>query len=314
MLSLKTMTTLRPTTSSVLRRKLGASISILAVAATTLSAPAVAQGEDGERYRITVANDIRTDVQRVAVAACYLREDIKTEVSQEALNFYLFEIDVLLDALRNGNINYGIPSAEERPRTLRAMEMFEEAWAPMREAAIAIRDGEDRSSNLGIIAAENPNVLEATERLVSEITGQYFNPTEMVKADSLLLEIAGRQRKLLLRISKESCMLRVGYGDEENQAALAGYIQIFDASLNALQNGMESAGIRQPPTPEIADGLAAIAAKWSVVKPSLDLTAMGEPVDSAAQEDKIFTLYTMLDDMGAVLELYQDELKGPAPS
>ena len=77
---------------------------------------------------------------------------------------------------------------------------------------------------------------------------------------------------------------------------------------------MESAGIRQPPTPEIADGLAAIAAKWSVVKPRLDLTAMGEPVDSAAQEDKIFTLYTMLDDMGAVLELYQDELKGPAPS
>lgn len=308
---------LLPTLRTNITRKTSPSIStklaaVFLAAATTMQvapSPALANTENGDQMRITVANELRTHTRKIAAAACHIAEGINLDGSQQKLADTTAEFDVFLDTLKNGNTDFGIPTAEERRKTLVAIEAVEALWATSRTNAQDVLDNGASEDVVAQIVQGNAALLTQVEILTAEITGQYANPAEMVIADSFLIEIATRQRTLIQEMEIKSCMMRLGIAATESAASLESAMQVFAASLDALQNGLASAGVRPPPTSEIADGLAQVSGDWAELRPRLESILSGEALSEEAELRKLQLLESMMDDMTEVVQMYVEELQ-----
>ncbi len=94
----------------------------------------------------------------------------------------------------------------------------------------------------------------------------YINHTST--QDSLVINVAGKQRMLTQKITKEAFWLQHHSSDE--YTTLNSAIAEFDRSLEDLLNGNKTRGIYAPPKPCIAEQLHQIDALWSTFKTYLD--------------------------------------------
>jgi hypothetical protein len=94
-------------------------------------------------------------------------------------------------------------------------------------------------------------------------------------ASAITLNIAGRQRMLSQKMAKELCLVARGIAPEENRAALAGTIELFDASLAALLDGAPDLGIRPPQDETLRATLAEVSELWGRLAPLYRQVAAG---------------------------------------
>ena len=94
------------------------------------------------------------------------------------------------------------------------------------------------------------------------------------------IDIAGRQRMLAQRVSKNTCLVSAGVTAQDAQTELALAAQNFGAALEALRNGAQAVGVRPPPTAAIADGLNSVYIKWESIAPIIAKASAGTPADA----------------------------------
>ena len=281
---------------------------------TALSGPAFAQEgtasqaafeqDIGGQERIESSRKLRMLSQLVPAAACHLAAKIDPEESFALLGSAIADFDAILSALEFGDAELNINGAETRRKTIAAVQDLRMTWAPLKAAAEAMLAGEVTDENLQLLVDQNAVVLEGAEHIEKELGNQYFNPTEMVKADSFLIDIASRQRMFIQIISKDSCFLSTNEFAPETAEQLQVSMQTFAASLDALRNGMPSAGLRPPPTAKIATELDAIIAQWLITKPALDAIVAGSEPNSDAATSNFQNLNAMVATMNEVVGMY----------
>lgn len=288
------------------RLAIAAAVGLLCLAIPAPAPSATNNIEDiGASERINYSGKLRMLSQRIAVAACNTHAGVAPDQSRQMLAAVAAEFAKIVDALEFGDEDLRIQGAESRRKTLAAIADVRAAWAPVQTAAAALlRDGQDTAA-VAAVAASNMALLEAAKRLVSELSGQYSDPTAMLQADAMLVDISGRQRMLSQKMSKEVCQIWSQGGDAETEAALAKTMQIFEVSLLALRDGLASAGIKPAPTYEIRAGLEGIYADWRAVKPTLETVAKGDPATTPElRRDTLSRLDTVLEEMNDVVGLY----------
>ncbi|MEM9970519.1 MAG: type IV pili methyl-accepting chemotaxis transducer N-terminal domain-containing protein, partial [Pseudomonadota bacterium] len=258
----------------------------------------------GAQERINLSGKLRMLSQRIPAAACHFALGIDTAASKDMLAGATEEFDQILTALEVGDPELGIIGEETRRKTLIRVFSLREAWEPFKAAALSVANGENTDANLEALIAGNIDVLDRAKVLVSELVGQYSNPADMVQADSMVIDIAGRQRMLTQKMSKESCIMMTDYATPETADALAGTMQMFETSLEALRFGLPAAGIKGPPTSGISSGLGLVDDNWKSVKPMLEAVASGAELDSTASAAKFQQLNTTMANMNAVVGLY----------
>ncbi len=80
--------------------------------------------------------------------------------------------------------------------------------------------------------------------------------------DATVINIAGRQRMLTQKMSKEALAYQV-YKDEQSLTALAATAHLFDKSIKALAHGDPSIDLAEPPTsPEISKAIEKLTSMW----------------------------------------------------
>jgi len=226
--------------------------------------------EQGSSERINNSGKLRMLSQRIVATSCYVQSGIDTEASRAMLESATAEFALITDALEFGNEDLGIIGAEERRRTLAGISKLRELWTPVYDIANKIIDGEGSLEDINAMSVQSAALLDIAQRLVVEITGQYANPNAIRQTDAFAIDIAGRQRMLAQRVSKNVCLATAGVNVEDSQAELAQAAQNFGAALDALRNGAQAVGVPPPPTTEISDGLNAIYDSWQSVLPIID--------------------------------------------
>ena len=265
--------------------------------------------DNGASARVDSSGKLRMLSQRVTAAACYVRAGVDTENTLPALMGAATEFEAILDALEFGDPDRGIIGAEVRRRTIVGLEKLRnEFWAPVAEHASLIASGAGDGDTMAVMAELSEPLLEFAKRMVSEISGQYSDPTILLQADAMLIDVSGRQRMLSQRISKNACLLGTGLGSEATLAELTATMSVFETSLFALYHGMPEAGIKTPPTQEISDGLAGVIARWQELQPVLASVVTG-----GANTESLAIVYTqttaMTAEMNAVVGLYGEASK-----
>ena len=89
---------------------------------------AAQQLDDGSKARINLANKLGMLSQRVASAACRIDAGIDATEARVELGNAKLEVQVILDGLEEGNMALGIPTAERRSRTIRALRAARDEW------------------------------------------------------------------------------------------------------------------------------------------------------------------------------------------
>lgn len=277
-----------------------------------LASPALGAGftEDvGSSERVNLSGQLGTLSERITAAACNLSAGIATTEAQAVVKISTNHFSRINKALLVGNRGFGILGEETRPRTLQAISDLNAKWEPLQEMANATQANANNDSYIQSLANQSNPVQVEAKILVSEITGQYADPVALLHADALLLEIAGRQRMLANRMSKNVCLIASDVNDAEATQELSDTIAMFDASLSALQNGMESVGLRPPPTQQIADGLGVVADEWSTMRPVLDATLAGADLTDDIRAQVFLAFLGMEARMNNVVNQYQKNSK-----
>ncbi|MCY4180935.1 MAG: type IV pili methyl-accepting chemotaxis transducer N-terminal domain-containing protein [Litoreibacter sp.] len=271
----------------------------------------VAQFEEdsGAQERINFSGKLRMLSQRIPSAACHLAAGVEVEASKKLLMGASAEFSKIVNALQFGDPELNITGAEERRKTVAKIDELRVAWVPMKKAADAMLAGDTSDAQLKPILDANMGVLKHAAELVSVIVGQYSNPNELVQADSMLIDLAGRQRMLTQKMSKESCMVATGYGTADTVEALNGTVTTFDTSLSALTSGMPALGIRRPPSAGIEAGLVEVAKHWNKAKPMLEQIAAGSALNADDDAKKFTELNVTMKTMNEVVGMYAKALK-----
>ncbi|MEL6683751.1 MAG: type IV pili methyl-accepting chemotaxis transducer N-terminal domain-containing protein [Pseudomonadota bacterium] len=259
--------------------------------------------------RINLSGKLRMLSQRIPASACYLQAGISTEDTSAMLVAAQQEFAQITNALQNGDPDLGVYGAEPRRKTLLGIEKLRELWAPVSAGADEVAAGNGTADTVEQIAADSAPLLELAKKLVTVISTQYSNPGELLVRDALAVDIAGRQRMLAQRVSKNMCLASVGLGSDAVLAELEGAATTFDSSLYALHRGMPDAGIQAPPTPEIETGLAGVIVDWEATEPLIASVLAGQQLDDEQMAIMFAAGNRLTGGMNAVVGLYAEASK-----
>ena len=263
----------------------------------------------GASQRIDFSGKLRMLSQRIVAAGCNYTAGIDPDRSGPALEAAKAEFQVIVDALEFGNDDLGIIGAEERRKTLVGLSKLRELWEPAATSGAAILADTATPETVATFADQSAPLLEMAKLLVSEISAQYSDPTALLQADALIIDIAGRQRMLSQRMSKNVCLIASGLNTDVATAELSATANIFDVSLNALRHGLAESGIKPPPNDDIVAGLDVVIGDWANLRPIVDAAIAGQPID-AEQRDIMFNgANTMTGNMNTVVGMYSTASK-----
>jgi hypothetical protein len=263
----------------------------------------------GSSERVNLSGQLGTLSERITAAACNLSAGIATTESAAVLQISTHHFSRINRALLVGNRGFGILGEETRPRTLQAIDDLNAKWEPLQELANGLTASSQNAAAVESLAAQSDPLQREAQILVSEITGQYADPVALLHADALLLEIAGRQRMLSNRMSKNVCLIASDVNDAQAMEELRETMSLFEVSLDALQNGLESVGVRPPPTEAIAAGLAVVADEWSDIRPILETTLAGNELTDDLRAEVFLAFLGMEGRMNNVVTQYMKNSK-----
>ncbi|MEM9787467.1 MAG: type IV pili methyl-accepting chemotaxis transducer N-terminal domain-containing protein [Pseudomonadota bacterium] len=265
--------------------------------------------DTGAANRIVAGDLLRTLSQEIPAAVCHLHNNVDVAEATELLSTSIAKFDAVSLALLNGNEAMGIVGGEQRYKTVVELEALIETWEPKREAAMKILADATDAEAAQIVYDSADEMLEKTYHLLSELEGEYANPVELLASDMMLLEVSGRMAAMTQRMAYEACRVWSGDGDAHALAELDESISIFEASMDALSNGMPSLGVAAPPTPEIAANLEAVASDWEILSDYLAEVRSGADVGLEVREDLYHRLALKLYKVEELEVLYQDYSK-----
>jgi len=261
----------------------------------------------GASARVDYSGRLRMLSQKVAANACQFAFRPGDPSHKDLLIDAIAQYEKFVLALRDGNDEIGIFGPEPSAITIRKIDALLTIWQPYRLAAEAVAQGTEIEQNLSYIAANNQGLLQAAIEFASHINATYSNPAELTQANAMVLDIAGRQRTLTQKMSKEACGIESGnpaFGTAEDLLKTAA---LFDVSINALSTGMPDAGVMPPPTPEIGAALQVVIADWATIKVDIETFAATGPADPGGAETDLYDRFeVLLDSMIRIVEQYRD--------
>ena len=263
----------------------------------------------GASERINYSGKLRMLSQRIPAAACFAHAKIEVEKSTELLHAATAEFDLITKGLEFGEESLNIKGEESDRKILIGLKKLNEIWDPLHIDIQDIETTGGTDEEVVHIADSSGTMLDIAKKLVSVISGEYTDPTALLQADALTIDIAGRQRMLAQRISKNVCLATSGLNKETAIAELAGARDMYAASVTALRFGLPDAGIKATKNPEILSGLDEIIALWEGVQPILSSVSVGEDIADEKRADIYNTMNKLTGKMNTLVGIYNDDSK-----
>jgi hypothetical protein len=255
----------------------------------------------GAGKRIDLSGKLRMLSQRVVAAGCYVQAGIDTDATSAMLTSAAEEFRTITAALEFGDADLGIYGEEADPKIRATLKRLRAIWAPMAVTVDKVLAGTATHEELTDMALQSEPLLEMAKSLVAAVTAEHSMGAALVMRDALAIDIAGRQRMLSQRISKDVCLLATGIDTEHSLADLAQTANLFDTAINALRGGMPSVGLMAPTDEHVIADLKVALADWKIVQSKVSDVLAGNPVDDQRLSEMFALANTLTADMNQVV-------------
>ncbi len=285
-------------------------LSVLFLLLTGSSAFAASAGAEARReaqHRINVSGRQRMLSQRIAKAVCFasLRPG-NTASIQEMKDAEALFVSTM-KALKTGSVEMGL--APEREADVlsvidTAAQLSQQYILAVDEFASAFPSGPLREK-LENIHELNLPVLISINDAVELLELKHEDGHLIRRGLANAINVAGRQRMLSQKMSKELCMIASGFKAQETRAHLLGTIALFTSVQEELKRGLVQMKLSEKDASAILTQLAEIERRWRDLRQIFSKAADGGvpaegDVNTVATENVAFLI-----ELNRAVQLYE---------
>jgi len=213
---------------------------------------------------INLSGKQRMLTQYISKLALQIHHNIQKKESQVKLKALAELYAKTLKAFKEGDSDLGIEKSSNRD-ILEQIRVIEKEWEIFYGHVKRMTEKEDTQKSLRYIMSNNEKLLKVSNELVQRFERSNPSKNYLEKARLHIVNIAGRQRMLTQKMTKEK--LLTYKGNKEVQKQLLQTVQLFDDSLNALILGNKDKYITKATNEKIIKQLKVVATLWSKLKP-----------------------------------------------
>jgi len=141
-------------------------------------------------------------------------------------------------------------------------------WQPFSKSIEKIaKQTKGTKKALSYVVTNNEKLLQKSDRLVQLFKKNSEKKSFMEKARLNIVDIAGRQRMLTQKMTKEKLLILAKVAPKKNTKKLHESVTQFDTALKVLQNGNASLKIPKPSNQEVTAQLMKVSALWQKLQP-----------------------------------------------
>ena len=214
---------------------------------------------------INLSGKERMLTQNMAKLALQSSLNIQGDRSRKELKKVADLYDKTLNGFKNGDKDLGLEPATDK-KVKEQITIVEKAWKPFYKAVNKIVEGKDKDGKaLKYIVENNEKLLKLSNDLVEAYEASNTSVNYLEKARLHTVNVAGRQRMLTQKMTKEKLLILKG--QNEYLPKLAKTVELFDTSLTALIKGDKSQKITKPTNKKIVNQLKVVSKLWEELKP-----------------------------------------------
>jgi len=214
---------------------------------------------------VNLSGKQRMLTQRMTKLSLLVSSGIDKENNIKRLKKFSSLYDKTLKAFKNGDDDLDCKPIKN-PDINKQIAVIEKEWVPFYQHIQNIINGKDKDKkSLKYVVDNNEELLKVSNELVKRYEKSNKSQNYLEKARLHIVNVAGRQRMLTQKMTKEK--LLIIRGQKEYSDKIKKTIELFDNSLNALINGDTNQMIVKPTNKKIKEQLAKVEKIWKKLKP-----------------------------------------------
>jgi hypothetical protein len=213
---------------------------------------------------INLSGKQRMLTQLMAKLALQVDVNIKKDESLKRLKKISDLYDNMLKAFKEGNSDLGIKKTTNA-KVIKQIRLVEKAWNPFYKEVNQLIEGKNSKEALTYIVEKNEDLLKVSNDLVKVFESTNSSENYLEKARLHIVNVAGRQRMLTQKMTKEKLLILKG--EKKYDSKLKETVALFDDSLTALIKGDSKKMISKPSNEKIIAQLKVVSKLWSELKP-----------------------------------------------
>lgn len=260
--------------------------------------------ENNHKYVINISGKQRMLSQRMTKEILLIALGYNVRENLRNLESNLQDFDSVLKGLRYGDANLALAPIES-PEVLDRLSKVEDLWpqfaTPVREVV-----------SKGVVSPETiRNVTELSLPLLNamhETVQAYENFSNKGGLFSMVgraVNLAGRQRMLTQKMTKEYLMIVYGQNADVSRKKLGETSMLFEETLDALINGDGTLKLLPPPNDQIRAQLMKVKRLWSEFKPMIQQAVRGQKIAPEQLADVASLNLTLLNEMNEAVNMYE---------
>ncbi len=278
----------------------------------TAPAALAAEGPTSAEYGVVLnlAGKQRMLSQKMSKEIMLVALGIDTEDNLASLAKTSSLFDKTLKGLRNGDAELGLPPTRAK-RILRQLDKVDAIWAEFYPVVQSIlKNRRVTKEQVAAVAKNNLPLLKEMNKAV----GLYEKDAKkggLKSAPGLAstLNLAGKQRMLTQKMSKEFLLVAYGHDVDDNKLSLLETYSLFERTLKGLRDGDPTLGLPGTQQPHILAQLDVVEELWGKFKPIVAYGA--DPKTTSIPKEKIEVLartnLPLLKEMNKAVGLYAKE-------
>jgi len=251
---------------------------------------------------INLAGKQRMLTQKMSKEALLIAKGIDVQANKENLKNTADLFDRTLKGLIQGDTKLGLPRTADAA-ILAQLDKVSGLWKKFKPNIDAALNNDTSKTILENIAQQNLPLLKnmnAAVQMYAKASGSSLDP-----AVATTINLAGKQRMLTQKMSKELLLVANGISPDANKKALAGTTALFDRTLKGLLDGDKELSLPGTKDPAIRKQLAVVQQLWDEYKPVL---AAVDTSDAGLAKAARLNL-PLLKNMNKAVKMYEASVK-----
>ncbi|MDO8748697.1 MAG: type IV pili methyl-accepting chemotaxis transducer N-terminal domain-containing protein [Candidatus Omnitrophota bacterium] len=288
-------------------KKIGLVSLILAwVGVTVISANFAAVSTEQWGVIMNLSGRQRMLSQKMTKEALLATSGINAEENRKNLKETMNTFEKVLKGLRDGDASLNLPACENEEITakLDKINLLFDEMIPL--LSKVTEGGVLTPVELPVLAKLNLPILTTMDSTVKMFEQEAGKVLTKDPALALVINLAGKQRMLTQKMSKEALLMYLKIDMVSNSKMLRDTASLFDRTLKGLKDGDSELGLPINRDEGIISQLDLVGSFWSAVKPLVEKTSnMDNYVSKEETAAVVELLSTILKEMDKAVKMYE---------
>lgn len=225
------------------------------------------QKKSEQKHIINLSGKQRMLTQKMTKLSLLISLNVNKVENKKRLTKAYKLYEKTLNGFLDGDTSLGLPATKNRDIAA-FIQKLQKEWSPFSKNIQSIVKSSKRDSKaLGYVVKNNEKLLKMSNQLVQSFKKAQTKQTFMEKSRANIVDIAGRQRMLTQKMTKEKLLVLAKVSVDQNRKKLQKTIDLFDSSLKGLMHGNDTLNIIKPSNKKMAKQLQVVKALWRDLKP-----------------------------------------------